>query len=187
MKQNLKYVLKLFLTLLFSAFASFMIAISFAVIFAKSSGWIFYTFTQAFTLILLVALIWQTVYDIGFKDSNMVRTGHRNEDILRGFKVGAAAQIPWLIGLLLSFAFNIRFSFYRIFNSVYWTFLTLASGTVKAEKIAEIKMRDIGAVGITVTFLLLLIVPIVSGAVYILGYKGIDVFSKLVYKKRKEK
>lgn len=186
MKQTLKYSLKLFLYLIFSWFASFMVTVSFGVI-VRNVNWAFYTLSELFCLIILIVLIWQTLYITGFRDSNMVRTGHRKEDLYKGFKVGAIAQLPWLALFIASLIMNMRFSIYRILNSTYWTFLTAVCGAFDSKRAANLYMRDIGVFGIVGSLLILLIVPAIAGGVYIMGYKGIDLFSKFVYKKRKEK
>ncbi|MBO7520123.1 MAG: hypothetical protein J6T73_05025, partial [Clostridia bacterium] len=123
---------------------------------------------------------------IGFRDSNMVRTGHDTEDLYTGFKVGAIAGAPWFIFLIVSVIINLRFSYFRIINSTYWTFLTAVCGAFDGERAATVGMRDVGVFGIIGSALILLIVPAISGVVYIMGYKGIDLFSKFVYKKRKK-
>ncbi len=178
MNRTLKYSLKLFGYLLFAEFAAFMITISFSVIFAKASKWLFYAFSQAFSFILLVTLIWQTVYMIGFRDSNMVKTGHRAKDLYKGFKIGALAQIPFFVFFAFSVAFNFRFALYRVFNSAYYWLLTAIAGNDEYMRMGAVKI-----IGMALIFL---IVPAISSAAYIFGYKGIDLFSKLVYK-RKEK
>ena len=183
MKNTFKYSAKLFLSLLFVAFAGIMLAISFAVIFAKSPKWVMLLFLELCGVTILITMIWQTVYDIGFKDSNMVRTGHMKENLYRGFIIGGIAQIPFALALILFVVFNLKFSIYRFINSVYFWFLTVIAGS-GADK--ALGMRELGVGRITLMFLLLLVVPAISGGVYILGYKGIDLFSKFVYKKRKE-
>lgn len=178
MNSTLKASLKLIIKLLFVTFADFMLTVSFAAIFSKSPKWVFYVFLQVFGMMILIAIIWHDAYMLGFKDSNMVRTGHIKEDLLKGFKIGAIAQIPWLIFLIVSVIFNWNFAVYRLFNSAYFWFLTAIAGQ-------DLYMR-MGVIKIGAFVLLLFIVPIISGGIYILGYKGIDLFSKLVYKKRKE-
>ena len=187
MKKMFNHSLKLFFSLIFSCVASFIIAISFAVILSSVSIWVFYALTQLFNLIILVTVIWQRVYDLGFRDSNMVRTGHMAEDLYKGFKIGAIAQIPWLLFLIASVIFNLRFSIYRIFNSAYYWLVTAIAGTFNGKELATITMGNIGVFKIILFAFVLLIVPAISGGVYILGYKGIDIFSKFVYKKSKGK
>lgn len=187
MKKIFNQSLKLFFSLLFSCFASFMIAISFAVILSSASQWVFYTLTQVFNLIVLITVIWQVVYYMGFRDSNMVRTGHMKEDLYKGFKIGAIAQVPWFVFLIASVVLNLRFSIYRIFNSAYYWLVTAIAGTFKGKEIAAITMGNIGVFKIILFALVLLIVPVISGVIYVLGYKGIDIFSKFIYKKNKGK
>ena len=163
-----------------------MVTVSFGVIVSRVN-WAFYVLSQLFSFIILIVLIWQIIYNIGFKDSNMVRTGHRKEDLLTGFKVGAIAQIPWYVLFVVSFIVNMRFNIFRILNSTYWALLTAVCGAFDGEKAKNLYMRDIGAGGIIGTVVLFLIIPAISGGVYILGYKGIDLFSKIVYKKHKGK
>ena len=186
MKTNLFLAFKLFLFLIFADFAALMIAISFFVIF-HSVPWAAYTFSQLFSVIVLIVVIWQSTYMLGFKDCNMVRTGHSKEDICRGFKIGALAQIPGVLFFILSVAFNLRFSLYRLANSFYWTFLTALTGSFNDKWLAEVLMRKTGVLSLTGMALMLLIIPAISGTVYIFGYRGVDFFTKLVYKKRKEK
>lgn len=164
-----------------------MIAISFAVILSSASQWVFYTLTQVFNLIVLITVIWQVVYYMGFRDSNMVRTGHMKEDLYKGFKIGAIAQVPWFVFLIASVVLNLRFSIYRIFNSAYYWLVTAIAGTFKGKEIAAITMGNIGVFKIILFALVLLIVPVISGVIYVLGYKGIDIFSKFIYKKNKGK
>ena len=183
MKRTFKYSFKLFLNLICSWFASFMVTVSFGVIVSKVN-WAFYTLSQLFSIIILLVLIWQTLYIIGFRDSNMVRTGHQTEDLYTGFKVGAIAQAPWFILFIVAIITNMRFSIYRIINSTYWTVLTAVCGAFDTNKAASIGMREVGVLGFIGSFLVLLILPAISGGVYIMGYKGIDLFSKFVYKKR---
>ena len=184
MKLTFKHSFKLFLYLIFSWFASFMVTVSFGVIVSKVN-WAFYLLSQLFSLIILIVLLWQCLYIVGFRDSNMVRTGHQTEDLYKGFKVGAIAQAPFIVFFIVSIIINLKFSYFRIINSAYWTFLTAVCGAFDTEKAANMGMREVGVLGIIGTVLILLIVPALTGGIYIMGYKGIDLFSKFVYKKRK--
>lgn len=143
--------------------------------------------SQLFSFIIMVVLIWQTVYDIGFRDSNMVRTGHMKEDLPKGFKIGAVSQLPWAVFFIVSVMLNIKFSVYRIINSLYWSFLTLICGVFDGKRLAQLTMQDLSVLKLGGIALLFFIIPIISGSVYILGYKGIDIFSLIIYKKRKGK
>ena len=178
MNGTLKASVKLMLKLLFVTFADFMLTISFAVLLSKSPKWVFYAFLQVFAITILIVVIWQDAYMLGFRDSNMVKTGHKKEDLFRGVKIGLIAQIPWTIFLVLSLIFNFRFAVYRLLNSAYYWFLTAIAGNSQYMRMGAVK---IGAFA-----LLLLIVPLLSGGIYVLGYRGIDLFTKIVYKNRKE-
>lgn len=179
MKQTLKHSLRLFGYLLFAEFASIVLVSSFLVIFAKASKWIFYLFSQSFSFVLLFAVIWGKIYDIGFRDSNMVRTGHRAEDLYKGFKIGAFAQMPFFILFVASVVFNFKFALYRLLNCSYYWFLTAIAGNNQNMQMGIFKIIGMA--------LLFLIVPAISGTAYILGYKGIDLYSKFIYKKRRVK
>ena len=178
MEKVLGYSLKLFLLLVFASFASFIVAISFAVIFFKSPVWVFYSFTQLFNLLILVSVIWHHIYSIGFKDSNMVKTGHLKKDIYKGFKIGVISQIPSAVFLAVSVITNLKFSIYRIVNSQYFWFLSAIAG--------KSQNMQMGVLKIVAFALFLFVVPVMSGIIYILGYNGVDIFSKLIYKNRKE-
>ena len=183
MKNDFKLTLKLFFTLIFVDFAALMLVISFAVIFsAVKATWVQYLFSQSFSLTILIVMIWQTLYIVGFKDSNMVRTGHMKENLYKGFIIGGLTQIPFALLLIVSIVFNFSVYIYRWCNFQYYGFITAIYGSVTK----DLCMQSLGTVKIILLFLLLLIVPAISGGVYILGYKGIDLFSKFIYKKRKE-
>ena len=189
MSNILKNSLKLFLWLLFAAFAGIMLLISFGAIFVNSEQWVMAMFTQVFGLLIVITMVWQSLYNLGFRESNMVRTGHMKENIYKGFIIGAVAQIPFLLFLILSVIFNIPFGIYRFINGAYFWFITIIAGSGVAANSANnivTHMQDLGVIRNILLALPLLIVPAVAGGVYILGYKGIDVKEKLFYKKRKE-
>lgn len=147
---------------------------------------VFLGVSQLFGFIIMALFVYSPNYQQGFKDSNMVRTGHMEEDKLKGLKTGLIANIPFmlmLVGLLVCAlgAFpNMPLSIYRLSNSHFYGFIEIIGGKVATA-------AGLHAWQFVLLFVLQLIVPVISAAAYIMGYKGIDVVEKIIYVKREEK
>lgn len=179
MKDLFKQGAKLYLTLLFLGFASIILLISFSALTVNLASWIFPVVLQIFTGIFIITVISNKLYMIGFKDSNMVRIGRINEDLFKGLKIGLIAQIPPFIFLIVSVIVNLKFALFRFLNAEYYLLLTAAAGK-------SVNMR-MSPFRIAIMVLVLFIVPLIAHISYVLGYKGVDVVGKFVYKKTKEK
>ena len=138
--------------------------------------------TQAISLIMVFSFASSSVYKQGFKDSNLVRTGHIKKDVLKGLKIGIIGNIPFfvlfvlLILLALGLAPNFRTVWYALLNSHYYSAILLVIGG--ADTAASLNILQF-----VLLFIIQLIVPAISGVAYILGFKEINIFEKLVYKK----
>ena len=144
---------------------------------------IFLSLTQVLNLILVISFAANSVYKQGFKDVNLVRTGHRKADLLKGFKIGAIANIPFfaLFAILLIITTvtpNFRTIWYAYLNSHFYSFVLWITGS--AEVISKISVLQF-----VLLLLVQFIVPVISGIAYILGFKEINFTDKLVYKKGK--
>lgn len=142
---------------------------------------IFLSITQILNFILVISFAANSVYKQGFKDVNLVRTGHKKADLLKGFKIGAIANIPFfaLFAILLILTMvtpNFRTIWYAYLNSHFYSFVLWITGS--AEVISKISVLQF-----VLLFLVQLIVPVISGIAYILGFKEINFTDKLVYKK----
>lgn len=134
--------------------------------------------------ILLISFASSNVYRQGFKDSNLVRIGHIKLDKLKGFKIGLVANIPFfvLFGLLVACGMglspNLRVTLYGYLNSCFYPIIYLISGCSN-----KIVASDLNALQYILLFLLQFVVPVISGIAYTMGFKGINLREKIVYKK----
>lgn len=141
--------------------------------------------TQICCLVMLVSFIYPGFWQMGTKDSNLVHFKHKPEDKLKGLKCGLIAIIPSVLLLLFLTVTSkgISSSFptvlYKFIHSSLYSFIQLAvSGS------ATFGELSVGA--ILLLFLLLLAVPLISCAAYLLGYKNISLGEKFIYKKNKK-
>ena len=140
---------------------------------------VFRLLTQTFTLLLTIGFIYPKLWQLGAKDSNLVKFKHRVSDPLRGLKIGLTAQIPALLLLISFFIFmrNVPLKLYALLNSSFYALIDMIGGT-----------KSFGQIGVfqaVALFLLLLIVPAVSAGAYLLGLKDISLSERFIYSKNK--
>ena len=138
--------------------------------------------TELFSMMMVVAFASTASYKQGFKDSNMVRTGHRKKDMLKGLKIGLLGNIPFfvvaarMIAASCGLAVGFKTSWYAFISGHFYSFIVWIVGSAET----------LGEVGVLQHILLVLIqfiVPAISCVAYILGFKEINLTEKLVYKK----
>ena len=133
---------------------------------------------EVLAILIMGSLIYGVSWQSGFKDYNKVKFGHITKFIRKGFVAGAIADIPFLIlyiVFIISFLiktahdvfYNITYIVYLFFNMPY----SLIIGALKNQP--------------AFLCLFLLVLPIISGIGYILGYKDISLTGRLVYKNSK--
>lgn len=142
---------------------------------------VFLSVTQVLNLILIISFASGSVYKQGFKDANLVRTGHIKPDSLKGFKIGAVANIPFfalfvLIAVLTAVTPNFRTVWYAFLNSHFYSVILWISGSADV-------ISKLGVLQFVLLFAVQLIVPVISGVAYILGLKEINFSDKILYKK----
>ncbi len=142
---------------------------------------VFLAVTQLLCLILIISFASNSVYKQGFKDANLARTGHIKQDNLKGFKMGAVANIPFFAMFLFAVVFtvivpNFRVVWYAFLNGCFYPIiLVIADGADVVSKLSVLQF--------VLLFLVQMIVPVISGVAYVLGIKEINITDKLVYKK----
>ena len=143
---------------------------------------IFYLFTQLFLIVNVTAFIYPYLWRMASEDSNLVKFGHRNEDKLKGLKVGLLADIPLVIIFAAVFILGLKTikvaSLSIIFSSFYGLFNIIGSGAVY--------LSDLKAWQVLLMAVCFLLVPAISHISYTLGYKNISIGEKLVYKKKEQ-
>lgn len=136
---------------------------------------------------LYTALLYSPVWTEGDRNRNMVQFGHLEKDIYRGVKIGAFLIIPYAIEdvfLTLSWAKVIPniFPIYKLLKPIFgrfWKGQSIRRGIVNAS--------DMSLIGLIICWLLALYPMLVTTVAYILGYKGISISEKLIYKNKPHK
>lgn len=148
---------------------------------SKKGNIIFLTATQLCALTLLLTFVYPSLWNLGAKDSNLVRFKHQQEDPLKGLKIGLVSQIPafllWLGTLICALGANktLPLALYRFINCHYYSFIQVIFGTDKT-------VGDLGVLQFVLLFLLLGIVPVAAHIGYLLGYKDFSISEKIIYK-----
>lgn len=144
---------------------------------------VFLTVSQIFCLLILLSFIYPEIWNIGTKDSNLVKFKHKASDKLKGFKIGAIAVIPSYLLLLLIAVFKVGvmpgfpIALYKFLNSSFYSFIEVIAGSAA-------NVGGMAAWRLVILFILPLIIPAAAGIAYVLGFKNISVGEKLVYKKK---
>ena len=136
---------------------------------------------QILMLILFLAFPYSDMWYLGDSDRNNVQFGHRPEDKWRGAKIGLVASIPailmWLVlvagklaGALPGFV-----KWYRWFNVCFWPYM---DGVIPSTVMDPAAAPWGGVLAMLVAALLL---PVITGVGYLLGYKEFSIRDRLVY------
>ncbi len=142
-----------------------------------------------FTFLIYAMIISAPSWDLGNRDRNRVKFGHRTEFLGRGFVMGFVVSIPLIlfgIALLLAKAELLPnfYVIYKLVNAHVLPFINLIDGTsfgVQAAYLTEVSWGSM--IGV---FLLNFIIPIITGVQYILGYRDLQLMNRLIYKKDKQ-
>lgn len=140
--------------------------------------------TQAAGLIILYAFIHSVVWRLGDVDSNLNATGNRRLDKLRGLKIGLIANIPIVLSyfILLLSKFNILsgnwYSVYRFMNFAFFNVINVIFG----QNTSSVQGASAGSVILGAS--ILIFIPLICHICYVLGYKRVTFFDRLVYKKK---
>jgi len=140
-------------------------------------------FSQVLCVFLLASFIHAMIWDIGFKDGNLVKFKHKEADVFRGLKIGLFTIIPAVVLLVFLFAAGsitakVPIVLYKLINSSLYGFLDFADGN-------SIVVGDLSVFNFMLMFAAQLIIPLIAHISYILGFKNISLSEKIVYKKNK--
>lgn len=120
---------------------------------------------------------------------NKVKFKRREQDLLRGFKIGMVASVPMFvlaIGLLLAKAELLPnfYIIYKLVNGEMLAFIGLIDGAFRGVQSAYLTMVSWPQViGVC---LLNFIPPVIWEVYYLLGYKDIVIAEKVIYKNQKK-
>ncbi len=149
----------------------------------KSGETFFLIAAQIFSLMILMAFIYSFMWKEGIRDNNLTKFGHIKADKLKGLKVGFVASIPY--GLFMLVLFVMRFITHTNFSAVLIQFLNSHVYSFTWLLIKNDSFLDISFIRMLGLLALGLVVPIISGMAYLIGFKDISLGEKLLYKKKK--
>ncbi len=150
---------------------------------SKSGNLFYLILSQLLCLVILITFIYNITWTLGTKDNNMVRIGHKTEDKLKGFKAGLISIIPYCLFIicLLILKNNVAAKFppaiLKLTTASFYSFSELIIGSAAT-------LKDLSLVRFIGLIFLQLIIPVISGISYYLGYKNISLGEKFVYKKK---
>ncbi len=146
---------------------------------------VFLATSQVLTFIMLIAFAAGGAYKQGFKDTNLVKIEHIKKDNLKGLKIGLIGNIPFFALFIAAVvaanvqSFKIPVVWYAFLNSQFYPLIMMLRGTAET-------LSQLDVVQFAVLFLLQLIVPAISAVAYILGFKEVNLFEKIMYKKEEK-
>lgn len=150
---------------------------------SKSLDIIFKIISGSICVFLVAAFLNNKMWTLGDKDKVGVKYKGQKENLNKGFIIGLIATIPAILLLLVLTVFKSGFTklfpmfFFNVLNTYLFCFINLLTNNAAA-------FGDLVYWQIFIIFLMLLIVPLICGVSYILGYKGISIGEKFIYKKK---
>ncbi len=153
----------------------------------KNTTVTFDVITQILLLFMMGVFIYNNLWNVGFKDINAVKMGHKKEDKLQGLKIGIIAAIPSIIVTAIyiigkaTYAKTKTVALLGFLNP----YMNRAIHIITGPK--TMTLSQLTTVEIFVIFGLLLFIPLLACIAYILGYKSIIITEKIIFKKNQEK
>lgn len=143
---------------------------------------VFLILSQVFAFVMVIAFASNASYKQGFKDSNLVNIGHTKKDMLKGLKIGLVGNIPFfaltvlMVVMAAGLAPAFRTVWYAFLSGHFYSLIMWIAGEV-------LTVGEISTFQYALLVLVQFIVPVISCVAYILGYKEINLFEKIMYKK----
>ncbi len=136
--------------------------------------------SQIFCLIMMISFIYNQLWQLGSKESNLVKFKSLKEDKLKGLKIGAIASAPSVIFLIFSvISKKVNIALFAFLNAYLYDLISLIANGAKSFGALDIWQ-------ILLLFVILLIFPATAYGSYLLGYKQFSISEKIIYKKNKE-
>ena len=134
---------------------------------------------EIIVLAILIAFLYSPMFLRGSKDRGYFERNNLRPDKLYGLKAGLVAGAPfllmsvWLV-LMNSGVLPDSFFVYRVLNPFFWPLISIVAPSAYA--------IDLSWWHLVLMFLLDLIIPFVCHFAYTVGYKGIFISDKILYK-----
>ncbi len=150
---------------------------------------VFLIVSQIFCTLLTIAFIYPNLWQLGAKDSNLVKFKHKESDPLKGLKIGLVGTIPSFlvfVGFVVCrFVYaKLPVAIYRFLNCTNYSFVYLIGGEGSNP---QVTVGEVAIWRFVLLFLLLLIIPAIAFAAYLLGFKDISLGERFIYKNAKRK
>ena len=140
---------------------------------------------EIFLIFMMGVFVYNDMWKLGYKDSNLVRIGAKPEDKVKGLKIGLITMIPSFILLTVlaigsqSFAKDVSVASYAFVNPHLYDAAILLTPSHNGGVFSDLNVWHF-----IVNYALLFIIPLIAFGAYIIGYKSILVSEKLIYKKK---
>ncbi len=150
----------------------------------KTGNMFYLIISQLICLVILITFIYNITWTLGIKDNNLVRIGHKAEDKLKGFKAGLISIIPYCIFMICLMILkngavsNLPPAILKLITAPFYSFSELIIGSAAT-------LKDLSVVRFVGLIILQLLIPVISGISYYLGYKDISLGERFVYKKKR--
>ncbi len=136
---------------------------------------------QALCFGILGSMLYQMMWQEGDRDRNMVGRGLYPSDWGRGIKVGLVAMLPYYVYnviLTLSFCGVIgnTLVFFKLASGAFWPLIHLSAKTAS--------LSDVSIIDLILFYLYPLFIPLICQVAYRLGFHGISIKEKLIFKNK---
>ncbi|MBE6778467.1 MAG: hypothetical protein E7541_03685 [Ruminococcaceae bacterium] len=145
---------------------------------------VFNVVVQLLMLLAVGVFPYSKMWKLGAKDANKVRYGRKKEDLLRGFKIGAIANTPFVVSyaLLVLAKFGVILpQFIIVFRYINIPYLSIINWICPVT--AATDMSILALLGV---FLPFFFIPLVCGLGYILGYRDISLYERIVFRSKRK-
>ena len=147
--------------------------------------------SQILCMTVLFIMIYSICWSYGAHQKNAVQFGKMDRDRFEGAKVGLASSVvgifAFLVIVLAKFGIDTNISF-KLFALVNGTYLPLINGLVEGAQggltVISKSVSNISWTGILIMLIPLVLKILVCQIGYDLGYKGISIREKLIYKNK---
>ncbi|MDF2568193.1 MAG: hypothetical protein K0R90_1649 [Oscillospiraceae bacterium] len=153
------------------------------VVFSLGDNLIGHIIAQVLVAVIFSTLIYGPSWGDGDRDRNLAHFGKDSGDRYRGLKIGLISMLPFVILNILLILSKLQIigdimAVYRLLNAHIWPLIQIT-----APKIFEAK--DVSWIIIFVWILSMLALPLITTIGYRLGFKGVVLSDKIVYRNKK--
>ena len=129
---------------------------------------------------MMVSFIYNQLWQLGSRESNLVKFKSIKKDKLKGLKIGLIASIPSYIFFVFAIINGkVNVALFAFLNAYLYDLISIIRGSVVT--FGALAFWQVLLLGV-----ILLIFPATAWGSYLLGYNQFSISEKIVYKKNKE-